>query len=457
MKTKIIFATAISSFFILHSALGQGALTPPGAPAPLMKSLNQIEPRTPVSSAPFVITNPGAYYLTANLTITSGNAIVIATNGVSLDLNGFTLKSSETSPAGYAVLINSGLHNLTIVNGFIEGGITNNGSGVYSGPGFFGGISVAPFTTFPLNARISGVSVTGCQNYGIYVGQGDATVVESCTVRVMGGSGIVASTVRSCLAKDCGGTAILGTQVSDTRGEGGGYGVYAMSANNCYGFSPGSTGLNASTAENCVGVSIAGTGLDAGNANNCSGFSTNSIGLFANTANNCYGSSTNYTGLDAAYAANNCAGYSIAGAGLVAGTATGCYGYSNGSGTGLYLSGNGINCSGTSNSGFGLYGYGNLNNCSGYSSTSTGLGAYDTATGCSGYSNGSGDGLDAYIANNCTGYAQGGGNGVYAWIATGCYGISYSGTAVRGIIASGCVAQTTYGTPYAVSHNVNSF
>jgi hypothetical protein len=28
----------------------QGSLTPPGAPAPTMKSLDQVEPRTPISS-----------------------------------------------------------------------------------------------------------------------------------------------------------------------------------------------------------------------------------------------------------------------------------------------------------------------------------------------------------------------------------------------------------------------
>jgi hypothetical protein len=50
MKTKILIAT-VSLFLIFHSApqlRGQGALTPPGAPAPTMKSLAQIEPRTPV-------------------------------------------------------------------------------------------------------------------------------------------------------------------------------------------------------------------------------------------------------------------------------------------------------------------------------------------------------------------------------------------------------------------------
>ena len=41
METKILFA-AVSSFILLNSAFGQGALTPPGAPAPTMKTLQEI-------------------------------------------------------------------------------------------------------------------------------------------------------------------------------------------------------------------------------------------------------------------------------------------------------------------------------------------------------------------------------------------------------------------------------
>jgi hypothetical protein len=45
----------------------QGNLTPPGAPAPLFKTLDQVEPRTPISAFGTTLTAPGSYYLTANL------------------------------------------------------------------------------------------------------------------------------------------------------------------------------------------------------------------------------------------------------------------------------------------------------------------------------------------------------------------------------------------------------
>src|SRR5262245_25481316 len=98
MKTKSILSTAsVLLLCILNShpstAFAQGALTPPGAPAPTMKTLAQIEPRTPISSAPFTISSPGSYYLTTNVTVSTGDAITITVNNVTLDLNGFTIAS----------------------------------------------------------------------------------------------------------------------------------------------------------------------------------------------------------------------------------------------------------------------------------------------------------------------------------------------------------------------------
>src|SRR5262245_53544867 len=39
--------------------LAQGPLAPPGPPSPLFKTLEQVEPRRPISSVPFNITQPG--------------------------------------------------------------------------------------------------------------------------------------------------------------------------------------------------------------------------------------------------------------------------------------------------------------------------------------------------------------------------------------------------------------
>ena len=72
------------------SLFGQGSLTPPGAPAPTMRSLDQIEPRTPISTLPFIINSGGHYYLTKSIS-TTGDGVTIQADDVVVDLNGFTL------------------------------------------------------------------------------------------------------------------------------------------------------------------------------------------------------------------------------------------------------------------------------------------------------------------------------------------------------------------------------
>src|SRR5476651_1165640 len=111
----------LAAFGLSLSTFGQGTLTPPGAPAPTMKSLDQIEARTPISSAPFTISASGSYYLTGNLAVTSGAGIIIAADFVTLDLNGYTISSTAASAANAGVgLSGSSHHDITIRNGHIS-------------------------------------------------------------------------------------------------------------------------------------------------------------------------------------------------------------------------------------------------------------------------------------------------------------------------------------------------
>jgi len=121
MKTiQFIPIAIISAFGLQLSAFGQGVLTPPGAPAPTMKSLDQIEPRTPISSVPFTIADPGSYYVTTNLVGVSGSsAITISNNNVTLDLNGFALLGVPGSL--YAVAFANSQTNVIVRNGTMNG------------------------------------------------------------------------------------------------------------------------------------------------------------------------------------------------------------------------------------------------------------------------------------------------------------------------------------------------
>jgi hypothetical protein len=125
MRTPIcvLVATCLSWASLdarFSAALAQGSLTPPGAPAPTFRTLTQIEPRTPISTLPFTISSPGSYYLTTNLSGVNGNSgITVASDSVTLDLNGFALFGVTGSGSG---LICSGSRiRLCVRNGVVRG------------------------------------------------------------------------------------------------------------------------------------------------------------------------------------------------------------------------------------------------------------------------------------------------------------------------------------------------
>jgi len=127
MKTLLrgIALISASQFFPI-SAFSQGSLAPPGSPAPSMKSLDQIEARTPISSLPYTIITQGSYYLTGNLTASgSGAGITIEADNVTLDLNGFALIGGGSGTvAGINVPVAQ--KNIYIRNGTVRGW-TNGG------------------------------------------------------------------------------------------------------------------------------------------------------------------------------------------------------------------------------------------------------------------------------------------------------------------------------------------
>lgn len=330
-----------------------------------MKTLTQVEPRTPISTAPVIITNPGSYYLTTNLTVATGTAITIATNEVTLDLNGFTIASAAPSAGGYGIHLENGARNVMICNGYVRGTATNDAQGNFGGGGFSYGIAYSGAQ--PANVLVWRVSVSRCVSFGINLGTDTPTRVEDCQVQTAGGIGIAANVVKGCVAMACGSDAIIAEVVSDSRGQsiGTGRGICAI---NC--------------AVNCRGAATSAHGIEAGTAQNCWGTSSTGDGVRATVALNCYGTSGSGNGVTASATAQN------------------CYGSAGGSGSGVYAA-NALNCYGAaSGTGVGVYTVRTANSC------------YGTST--------SGTGLSAQNAAFCVGNRSGG-RAIEATVATGCY------------------------------------
>ena len=197
MKTElpVIIAGAVCGLLLTApSGFSQGSLTPPGAPAPTMKTLDQIEARTPISSLPYTISNSGSYFLTTSLTSVSGDGIDITTNNVTLDLNGFTLLGAG-SGAGINVL--NPARNLSIRNGVLDS--WGNG-GVNATNGF--------------NCQLERLRESNCGNIGLAAGNNCSVLFCTATGNISNGIAVGNNcVVRDCTANDNTGLQAFGIQV----------------------------------------------------------------------------------------------------------------------------------------------------------------------------------------------------------------------------------------------------
>ncbi len=117
----LILITGLAILATLASSAFGGPLDPPAPPGSTMKTLQQVEPRTPISSVPFTITESGSYYFTNHIVAAPNAAgIYVDASDVTIDLNGFSLVGTTTSQDGILALENS-YRNLTVRNGTITG------------------------------------------------------------------------------------------------------------------------------------------------------------------------------------------------------------------------------------------------------------------------------------------------------------------------------------------------
>ena len=208
------------------TAKAQGSLTPPGAPAPTMKTLDQlslqitnlsqaisgqfkaVDSRFPISTFQTNLTVPGSYYLTTNLFsgTNSNDAINIRTNmgNMTIDLNGFSIIS--TNPAGMASPVGirmNGATNIVIRNGQIIGfdrgiraefcrGVLVESIGTHDSRR--AGIES---TGFPGDSTVSTITVRNCIVEGVD-GTGEGANVSCDGIVVLYSAGLV----ENCVVRD---------------------------------------------------------------------------------------------------------------------------------------------------------------------------------------------------------------------------------------------------------------
>jgi parallel beta-helix repeat protein len=247
----------------------QGSLTPPGPPAPGMKSLNQIETRTPISALPYAISNSGSYYLTTNLFGSdSQDGIIVTANDVTLDLNGFVLNGKVTAFAGVAQGQPAPLAR------------------------FFGSFNGINATAVVTNLLVRNGSLTGWGFSGVNANQCEGCVFEHLRISGSSSWGLVSgyhSTIRDCtVINNPGGgiTADYHSVVSGcTSAENGGDGYFCgagAAIRDCLAMNNAGDGINggdASIFTGCTSRDNDGSGFSAGAGCVVSGCASTANGL----------------------------------------------------------------------------------------------------------------------------------------------------------------------------------
>lgn len=180
---KILFGLSLFGGISLplDRVMAQGSLTPPGVPSATMKTLDQVEPRTKISSLPFVITNSGSYYLAGNLNGGgSGAGVLIQASGVTIDLRNFSIQNCTIGISAAA-----GLQNISVQNGLVRNCV---------GAGLDLGVAL----------RCSVANVIAAENGGTGIAVGSGSVVSLSTASANTGPGFFlgdGSEIFNCVAQ----------------------------------------------------------------------------------------------------------------------------------------------------------------------------------------------------------------------------------------------------------------
>lgn len=246
-RPLVVAACVLAAGLLGSAALVAGPLTPPaGAVTSTYKTLQQVEPRIDIATLPpsgpsrYVISQPGSYYLSQNITLAAGQiAINVFASNVTIDLNGFTIDGAGVSEDAITAPFSS-FQNITIRNGTIRNTL-KEGIDAFGCP----------------RVTVENVTIDTCIN-GFGLITGPSASVSRVTVRNAGAGIIVGehSRVTDCIAE---GSASNGFEL----------GAYAV-ASGCV--ARGSTGASGRgfltgegvTLDNCTAASNSAEGFRLG-------------------------------------------------------------------------------------------------------------------------------------------------------------------------------------------------
>jgi len=187
-------AATITLVLVLAGAVKAGPLDPTTPP----QSTDSVRlPGTPITALGTVISQPGHYYLTRNITgdASGTHGITIAVSDVTIDLNGFTMAGVADSGAG--IIAPGALQRITIRNGTVRNWGDFSGSGA--------GIDL----TSDNAVFVEDVTVEGNSGHGLTLGSGG--IVQNVIATANDGDGINAGSfnaIRDNLSLSNGGDGI---------------------------------------------------------------------------------------------------------------------------------------------------------------------------------------------------------------------------------------------------------
>ncbi len=334
MKTPLVLLAVLALAPNSLVAQGGGPLTPPGAPGVTMKTLQEIEPRTPLipgaantaavttndAAYHFIINQPGSYYLTGNLAVTKPNGIDIRAKGVTLDLGGFEI-GRTAGTGGNGVEVDYLSFRCTVKNGTVTGfdyGLRCIFFTLSSYAGTAVQLSVGNNTQVGIRAG-DGWEITGCevhQNNGGGIVGGRGVTITNCTAHLnIGGDGITVGA----------GSTITGSTSYQNTGNGIVTGT-GSTVTDCTAHSNTSTGIvggDGSTVTGCTAYNAVGNVLNSLGATTATNSTADGISALGNVTNS-NGTSAGDDGIEAGGNVSSSTGETIgAGAGAHGIRATG--------------------------------------------------------------------------------------------------------------------------------------